>query len=290
MSVPSAESLPTAVLAADLHILGNKPICRTDDYIAAQWNKLKFISDLCKKYDIPLLVAGDLGDKPIWTMEMICKFSQIFSGVTVVSVYGNHDLPSHNISNLEQSGIGVLEYAGVINNGECGTFPDFYHYGEEMDHGEGEIAVTHQMVLNGKEDYVGQKGNQALSLLKSFPGYRLILTGDNHIPFVIKHEGRLLVNPGSMMRNTIAQESHKPRVYLWYRGENEVIPVYLPIEDGVISREHVKDRSAALDKLREVVQNNTSTSVDFRQNMSRRFDSEQLVNGVKSKILKCMEN
>ena len=72
-----------AILAADLHIRADTPLCRTDDYINAQWNKLNFIFDLCQKNDCPLLVAGDIGNKsqwPNWLLEkVISALNQMFT-------------------------------------------------------------------------------------------------------------------------------------------------------------------------------------------------------------------
>jgi DNA repair exonuclease SbcCD nuclease subunit len=99
------------------------------------------------------------------------------------------------------------------------------------------ILVWHKLAYQ-TIPFPGATGGNAKELLKKYP-YDLILTGDNHQSFVEEYQGRLLVNPGSMMRMTAAQIDHRPRVYLWYAEENKVVPIFLPIKEGVITREHL---------------------------------------------------
>ena len=49
-----------------------------------------------------------------------------------------------------------------------------------------------------------------------------MVSGDNHQSFVEKYKDQLLVNPGSIMRSTIAQFDHKPKIYLWSSEDNEI--------------------------------------------------------------------
>jgi predicted phosphodiesterase len=88
------------------------------------------------------------------------------------------------------------------------------------------------------------------TLLRKAKQFDLIITGHNHDSFVIKVGGRLLVNPGSIMRSTTKQINHKPRVYLWYDEDNHVEPVFLPIEKNVLSTEVIEE------KKKEDIQNN----------------------------------
>ena len=65
----------TAILTADWHIRADVPICRTDDFFQAMSDKLDFILNLSKEHDCPILLAGDLGKRPLnrgwptWLLE-----------------------------------------------------------------------------------------------------------------------------------------------------------------------------------------------------------------------------
>ena len=49
-----------AILTGDWHLREDTPICRTDDFQTAQWEKVRIISDLQKKYNCPVIHSGDL--------------------------------------------------------------------------------------------------------------------------------------------------------------------------------------------------------------------------------------
>lgn len=293
-----------AILSADWHIRPDTPVCRTDNFWEAQEKKINFILDLREQHGCPLLIAGDLGDYPLnrgWPTWLSRWAIKKFKGHHIVSICGQHDLPNHRLDLWEKSGIGILEAAGVI---KVLGFNDFTHtlsdnptielamfpYGKEIQpiyKGKKPdwpvIAMTHEMVIESKKLWPGQVAPKGHQLLKKFPEYSLILTGDNHNPFVCEYQGRLLVNPGSLMRTTASQESHRPRVYLWWAETNEIEAVYLPIEDGVISREHIdmaEERSDRMDAFVARVRDDVEIALSYEDNVEnylKRFRTEKPV-------------
>jgi len=249
-----------AILMADPHIGSTIPECRMDSFFDAKEKKLDKILDLSKRYECPILIAGDIGDKPQWKNWLLEWIIGKFYGHNIIAIPGQHDLPNHRLSLWEKSGIGVLAAAEVItllgphdlasdiimDSFQIDAFP----YGEKI-HKVAlpnkklmprKIAMTHQMVIEDKKLWPGQDAPKGHQLLKKYPEYDLILSGDNHQPFVVEHENRLLVNPGSMMRIRADQIDHRPRVYLWDAKQNKVEPVFLPIESGVVSRDHIEKK------------------------------------------------
>jgi DNA repair exonuclease SbcCD nuclease subunit len=288
---------PKAILTADWHIRADSPVCRTDDFQKAMWEKVDFVFKLAEECNAPIFLAGDLGHRPQWPNWLLEKFmdyindykyAEDFSIIEIALAFGQHDLPEHNIDLFSKSGVGVLFQAGYISSEFDGTA--FFHYGQKIKKKKGaDIAIAHQMVIKDKPEWPGQVADSAKSLLKKFPQYRLIVSGDNHKPFVVEHEGRILVNPGSLMRTTADQIDHKPRVYLW-DGEG-VEPVYLPIKQGVISREHIdigaeRDHriSAYIDRL------NTKYEVglDFKKNMVEHFDKNRTRKEITGRVWEAM--
>jgi DNA repair exonuclease SbcCD nuclease subunit len=314
-------SSPTAILTADWHIRPTVPVCRTDDFIAAMWKKVEFILDLSVRYKVPVLMAGDIGLKsqwPNWLLEEFIRRWRKYPGFPtyIFFIPGQHDLPNHQLDQWRQSAVGVLESAGILTVlgaprdrpemlvpdvmmklGSIFPFP----YGIEIknvdqpdDHERPLVAVAHALVTErAPEKFLEEYGAcSAMSLLEGFLEYDLILTGDNHKPFVVEYEGRLLVNPGSLMRTTADQTDHKPRVYLWYSLENRIEPVYLPIEEDVIDRTHI-DLQEAKDERIEAYVSRLSEEVEiglsFEENLESYFRTNRVRKSVQDKVWQALK-
>jgi len=286
---------PDAILSADWHIRADTPQCRTDDFISAMWNKVIFIVNLANKYDIPILLAGDLGNRPQWPNWLIEKFMRGIGDIEIISIPGQHDLPEHSLESQPRSAYGILVQSEYINEDlKCIAFThkiNKFPYGSQIKKGTG-IAMTHQMVIQDKPEWPGQVASSGKSLLKKFPDYKLILSGDNHKPFIVEHEGRLLVNPGSMMRTTADQINHEPRVYLWYAKENVIEVVYLPIEQGVIDRSHIdtkKEKDARIEAYTARLSERYEIGLSFEANLEEHFKTNRTRKPVKERIWEACE-
>jgi len=223
-------------------------------------------------------------------------------------VPGQHDLPNHNLEMLEKSALGVLGASGFIY---ILTDREFYYreefilhpfpYGKKIENcgsyqkkknGQYAVAISHQLVFeSAPQGWEQGKGISGMRLLEQFPEYDLILTGDNHKPFIVEHEGNLLVNPGSMMRSSADQVSHRPRVYLWYADEGRVDPVYLPIKRNVLSREHIeqeKAREARMDAFVTSVKSGGEIKLSFEDNMTDHLRENSAPKRTEEKIWEAM--
>jgi len=306
---------PDCILTSDWHIRADTPTSRTDDFTAAMWDKVQFVCDLANEHDIPILLAGDLGHRPQWPNWLIEKFMSIVPDIEIIAIAGQHDLPGHNLDAIPQSGFGVLSRSGYIKSTStekytlpwsCNyfQFPIFeFPFGSDIksfpegseilpDKDDPWIAMTHQMVTKGKSEWPGQVASSAKSLLKKFPDYKLILSGDNHQPFVVEYEGRLLVNPGSMMRSTADQIDHKPRVYLWEAKSNRVEAVYLPIEQGVIDRSHIdtkKEKDARIEAYTTRLSERYEVGLSYEENLNAYFEENRTRKPIKDRIWEACE-
>jgi DNA repair exonuclease SbcCD nuclease subunit len=272
-----------AILCSDFHLRETVPVCRKDDFWSEQWRKVDFISDLQKQYNCPVLHGGDLYDhwkpSPNLLRETMIHLPKQFH-----TCYGQHDLPQHNIELADKCGINALEQAKSIGVPEMLLELDFSRIIEFCNWNEtpqinkkynGDLQmiyclVWHKMNYKGKEPWPGCTDPTALNLLKKYPEYSLILTGDNHKSFVQEYEGRLLVNPGSLMRMDADQVEHKPRVYLWYAETNTVEVVYIPIKNNVISREHlniVELRNKRIDAYVSRLNNKWEVTMSYEKNL-----------------------
>ena len=275
---------PTAILVSDLHIRETIPECRKDDFMLAQERKYAWLRELQTKYDVPILVAGDVFHhwKPSpwligWTLRNLPD--------GIIAIPGQHDLTSHNLDMVEKTGIYVLAEAGKI---ELLTDSSVYNYNELCIQGfpwgveltpatpcksiQFPIALVHKLVYKGTPPFPGAEnvGGTGKALLKSMSGFDLILTGDNHQTFTETLGESILVNPGSFTRQTAAQVDHQPSVFLWFAEDNTVEQVFVPINDAAVSREHLivaEERDERIDAFVTSLNKTVDLGISFEENM-----------------------
>lgn len=287
---------PDFILCGDLHLREDQPVCRLDEYWEAQARKIAWLADLQRKHGCPILDSGDLFHK--WKPSpFLLQWAIKNLPDHIISVPGNHDLPAHNLDLYDKCGLGVLEAAKKVEvhrepyllNRIVDVTP--FAWGEELhdnlpNHFP-QVAVCHLMTYVGRTPFPGCKDPGAPSLLRKLSGYDLILTGHNHRPFVIEDEGRVLVNPGSLMRATADQADHEPRVYLAYIDQRKnritVEPVFVPIEKDVVSRDHLDSVEARDERISAFVTRLTEefeVSLSFRGNLENFFATHRVRGGV----------
>lgn len=244
---------PNLILTGDWHLRENIPECRMDNFWETQWKKVDFIAKLQYTYNCPIVHSGDLFNSwkpsPYLLASTIAHMPKQF-----YTVYGNHDLPQHSLELSNKCGIEVLKQSGHL------TVLDGVHWKKEpgeitYDLGlKRKVLFWHVMTYTGGTPWPGCIDLRADEVLQKYNGYDLIVTGHNHKPFTAQWEGRLLVNPGSITRQKADQMNAQPCVYLWYEETNTVKPVYLPIDDNVVSKEHIKRKETHDERLYTFVQ------------------------------------
>ena len=280
----------TAIITADLHLSGNTPSSRIDDYTKAQRRKLTFLKELQVKHGCPILDAGDIFNSSK-SPPYVESFAYIFLPDNIITIPGNHDLPKHSLDLYHESSLALLENVGkiiVLRSPEdsphcasrvmCVYGIPFGQYGTETDSPYFKpdkqtinVLLIHEMVFpKGKPPWPGAEGFAAEEILKMNPEFDLIVTGHNHNAFVVEKDGRLLVNPGSMLRQSIDKEDYEPRCYLYYADENKVVPVYYPIEENVFSVEEKKAKEEKRERLAAYIERMNmewEVGLSFRRNL-----------------------
>ena len=290
---------PTAILTSDWHIREDTPVCRLDDFWETQWRKIAFISDLQKKYDCPVWHAGDLFEKPRPSLYLASVTAQ-FLPDNFWTIYGNHDLPNHSLELREKSGIHNL-YVNDRLHLSAGA-----HWGQKLGGPENyfmsdiihnrKVVMFHTMTYQVKQPWPGCTDPKSAKLLRMYPDYDLIVTGHNHQSFVEEHEGRLLVNPGAITRQTADMDNYlyvnKPSVYLWYAETNTVKRVFIPVEDDVITRDHIEQvqvRDARMEAFISKLKNNFEASISFEENVERMIAENEVKDEVQQLIYNAID-
>jgi len=291
-----------AIFTSDLHIQENAPVCRTDDYLTAIESKLLFLTDLQEKLSCEVYDAGDIFSK--WKVSNSLLNFCFKNLPKMTTIVGNHDMPHHNMSFFEDSGLSVLEHGPVsllLNRWES-ISSDWCIYG--LPYGDTEIIeedsseirkrkilLSHQMCWHNEKPYpTVPDSSNAKSILKKYPQFDIIITGHNHQSFEVEHEGRTLINIGSMMRSSVIQEDFKPRVMLLY-SDGSFKFKYFPIMEDVVSLDHIeilKQKDERIEKFAENLSNEESCDLDYEKNIHAFFNNNRIRSKVKEIVLECI--
>jgi len=296
---PITSKQADAILTSDWHLREDTPPCRVDNFWNVQWGKVMFVKELQREHDCPVLHAGDLfhhwKPSPYLLSQAIIYLPDQFH-----TVYGQHDLPQHNLELAYKCGINTLYQADVLNIlTQCHWQKKPTEYWKTDPGNIDEVLrikdkttlVWHVMNYIGRPPWPGCEAPRASRLLNKYPQFDLIVTGDNHKPFTERYEGRLLVNPGSLTRQS-ADETHRPRVHLWYADRNTLVSVYLPIDEDAVSRDHIQQQEQRDERIEAFVKRlNTEfrASVSFEENLEQFLQTNRVTENVKQVIYKAME-
>jgi predicted phosphodiesterase len=295
---------PTAILTSDWHLRETQPTCRTDDFWDTLWQKVDWVAKLQRFHNCPVIHAGDLFHITKATRQSFWKPSPYLISTAMehlpkrfITIYGQHDLPEHNYELRNKSGIYALEKAGriqVLETCHWGQSPKEPSWQGGFAKGiERKILVWHNFTYVGKEPWPGCTSPKAHALLQKYKQFDLIVTGDNHQSFTTRGiDGNLLVNPGSLTRQTADQIDFEPKVYLWFAEDNVVQVVNIPIEEGVISREHIEvkqQRTEQIDAFISRMDSEWELTADFDENLERFFQLNRVREQVKEIIYKAKE-
>lgn len=301
------------ILSADWHLREDAPVCRTDDFFGAQERKHQFLRELQLKHDCPVVVAGDVFHK--WKPSPFLIGWAMTHLPSAIAIAGQHDLPGHNLSLFHKCGLNVLSLSGClsvlgegrsahIGSSSCVLegFPWGVPPGKpqkppkewgRLPDGTRRVALVHVLTWTRKKPWPDIEADMAGRVLQKFKGFDLVVTGDNHQSFTVEHEGRLLVNPGSLMRTEAGQADFKPRVFLWYANTNTVEPVYLPIEKDVVSRDHLKrseERDERMEAFVKRLKDDFEVGLSFERNLVAYFKRNKTKKAVKQLVDSIVED
>lgn len=293
------------IFAADLHIRDTAPRARKDNFQQAMERKLRFILDLARQSP-PLITGGDMLDKARSDQELEGWLIRLFReyGVEIITTCGQHELPEHSLTQYDKSSLAVLEAAGVVRvltknrepiihtNGWAywgcawGETPD-----ETMqDHKRRNMLIWHHMVT-ANPLWPTQEVVQPGRLLRLYPWFHVIVTGDNHQTIFIQPSSdldgkdRWLVNPGSMMRQTAIQVDHRPCVFRY--EDNQLEQIFLPITSDVLDLTQLQEekaRDGRIEAFVERLDTGVELGLDFQANIKTHLEANPVREKVKSRI------
>ena len=242
------------IYMSDLHLRPTAPIGRKDNYVAAQFRKLRQMVDYSNDLGAMMLIGGDLLDKPTvpyWFLnQLISELRRHEREIYVIP--GNHDLSGHLLDKVGEGALQTLHEAGVIelltktgykllgyDNDQAqytnlwpvpfGVEPNLIPGTHHRTTGRFNILMWHHPIYESSVPFYMKDAMTIDELEHKYPGYDLYLVGDIHIPAV---KSRTVV-AGSMMRSTVAQKELQPRFYQIDTEYGSVVPILFDIEQDV---------------------------------------------------------
>lgn len=290
------------IISADWHIRSAIPKHRKDNFLLAQENKIKFILDLSKKYNAPIIIAGDIGDKPKWENWLLRKYIALFKShpEKIYILPGQHDLPGHRLDKISQAALGVLIVSKAVvpllkNRSIEDCFIQPFPFGQKIKpvcfaKGKIQIAIIHTLVSKSKLWKKQENFISAKNLLKR-NSYDIIISGDNHQSFIEKYKDKILINPGSLMRSSISQYNHTPICYLLTTlPEKKIEKILIPVSESksIFDMSNLTTENKN-DKRMETFVNSLDSDfefeIKFRKNLRKFFLKNKTNKRIKNKIL-----
>lgn len=265
---------------ADLHLVGTAPRCRKDtDWLETQRQMLQFLVDTANGAKVPLVLCGDIFDKPRVATEVvnmaIRELKAAEHGVYILA--GNHDLEGHRASSLPGTSLGtLLETFPMIP--QINGIQDAQPFGLDNPTGAG-VVFTHQLVFRDEKSRPPMaKGLTASELLDQFPDADWIFTGDHHSPWHFEQGNRHVVNPGCTIIHNAGDIGNKAQCALVDIGAGTVSWIEIPDDPANLSDGHLRteeERVSRIEAFLEKVQGQGEAKIlDFKGNLE--LKSQQL--------------
>lgn len=288
------------LFVGDLHLRGNNPRNRIDDYQAAADTKLHEVLRMAEDIHADaILIPGDIWDRPEVAIGVLLHYANILktSPCPIYTTIGNHDIYGYNLSTYERSSLKLLELlvdklhvlgasdVEYVNGAYITATPysgdmdiDGYGYGDpspkEIDDDLPRIHLAHGMLLDHKPPF---DRYTLVDDCKTFAD--LVLVGHDHTGFgIVKRvDGKTFCNPGALMRMSASiNEIERPvQVAVITIDDNTWLKFaridvqLIPLEsakpgDEVLDRSKIdeaKARQYAMDNFSALIQSHTGQKV-----------------------------
>lgn len=210
----------------DSHFTSGKLEARTDDYVAALFQKLDFVVEFCKKHNIKHVIhGGDLFNVPVITDLVAGKIARVFakSRLQLWCIIGNHDITGKNASTYVNGklhmfesydwfhfiGGKVVEFENCVLTGEDFSYENELSVDYNLKRLEGidktKILVLHAMIFGEEKDFKVKNKRIIVSYTSIDTNADLVLCGHYHPGMEVKklevlNKDILFANPGSLGR------------------------------------------------------------------------------------------
>ena len=248
------------------------------------------LSELVGFFDVPVLCAGDIFDKWNSPAELINFILDSIPDHVIFAIPGQHDLPMHNLDELERSAYFTLVAGRAITPlSERGTTIKLveptvsawgFPFSVQIKHPDVfgsknlKIAMAHQYAWVPAACYPDAPKEAMVTagrITEEMAGYDVVIFGDNHKGFITGNKTTTVINCGTLMRRKADEIDYRPMVGLIHQS-GKVTPYFLDTSKDIIERtdepepqEENPDLKAFLDDLVSL----ENTTLDFVEAVKR---------------------
>lgn len=277
------------LLTSDWHLRSDVPPSRNDDFLQVQNDTLEFISRVAYENNAIILLAGDIfhRSKQENMQSIINRLKKVFKDIHIFYIAGNHDLKYHNLENIEDCNIGILEgfnnwYFEKIHNDPFFGTMNFFNFGEQIqdctENNLLNVCVLHQYCEKWKLSGYIKNGIRARDLFTY--NYNVFVTGDNHNSFEYEKNGKMLFNPGCITRQNLNEKDYKPSIILFDVNKKTYEKIYLPDnQKNVFKEKQVSkqiERNDRITSFVELLKNQKNITFDFANNLKKYCEEEKI--------------
>ena len=274
------------VYVGDIHFREKRPRRRVDNPVQAISAKIRYIVRRAIELDaVAIVLGGDLGHSTVWSTALAGAVKRAFSGwrehcesddalasalgekptvrsKRILTIVGNHDVPSYNYDHMEDTGIQACVDNGTVKIlTEPYSIGDFefwpFHSGQDEtnalvegtwvgpaaeeelefdEHGDGEITRAYnpsRLQVGLVHAPVGPTSNPHMKDYRTLkiPFFDVVMFADIHDPFPPTHliPGVTVANPGSICRWNILDADREVQFAIIY-SDGEVVYEKIPCQ------------------------------------------------------------
>jgi putative phosphoesterase len=222
-----------------------------------------------------IICAGDVFHKWNTSVSTIQRFLRI---PHIISIFGNHDLRFDDMMSSSDTGLGLI----MEMNTKLKEYTIFPNRKASIILDEVKIHIEHVMIWHKEPPYPGCTASNAEDYMDKIDA-DIIVTGDNHKTFVVERNGKILFNPGSLLRSTSIQKDHKPCVFVYDTKRKSYEVHYLKIEEDVFLEDKTYEFlfSSFVNSINSV---EWDVEIDFENNLLMLIGMDNVKKSVADKI------
>lgn len=299
--------MPNFLLLGDAHLKLAAPN-RKDRIWETQKEKLECVYRIAERHKaIAIVQVGDLFNSPEPPNELAAELIALLRTVNgpspLFTILGQHEM--YMRTGLKRSPTRIIVEAGLAQLLSAQPFfignVALYgcHFGSSIPTPEPKIrGVERNVLVIHAAIYPDPlfSGDTSFTVPRKFlngcKGFDLVVCGDYHGSFLHQlKNGRAIVNPGAMTRQTIRDVGNVPQVLIWDSDTSEITSVVLegfeadPFE---VKAGNAK-RDDSLDKMLGALQGGGRESASFKDTLMKYLESHDIADGVRGEIESALE-
>jgi DNA repair exonuclease SbcCD nuclease subunit len=282
-----------------------------DDWLETQRTALAHVAEYAKNFEADVVAVGDIFHSTNETTNEVIGLVQEFAltlkekNLKLFILAGNHDLPQHNIENINRSAFNILlNSKNIFHLNQLKINDGKFEYDTSTisaadfgadENTDAEFVFKHVLCFPENERIPpSDKIVKPSELFMQFKNAKYIFVGDYHRQFVFnKGKTKKLLNPGCLLRQAADMIDYEPSVLFFdfETGAHTVCPI--PDDEKLVTDEYLEReerRNSRIEAFIERIKENKQVTFDFIENVLNFMKSNEIKEEIKDVILELLEN